>query len=63
MSYSIRVDVVDGKATVTSEFAAPNGIYLVNGHSDEQYESINVARYSPDNQKLFIQSTAHVTKK
>jgi len=60
MSYSIRVDVKDGVATVsevgttTGAAAPPDGMYNINGHVPTdgtwQVENISVARSEKDEQ-------------
>lgn len=71
MSYSIKVVVKDGVATVapegttTGQAAPPDGVYSINGHVPSegtwQAESIAVARTEPDDQgrdQMVIQASS-----
>jgi hypothetical protein len=70
MSYSIRVDVKDGVATVveagttTGEAAPPDGMYNINGHVPTagtwKAENISIARSEKDDQgqdQMIIQAS------
>jgi hypothetical protein len=70
VSYSIRVDVKDGVATVaesgttTGAAAPPDGVYSINGHAPTQgtwkAETISIARSEKDdngNDQMIVQAS------
>jgi hypothetical protein len=45
MSYSIRIEVTDGTATLAEQQGSvPDGTLTVAGHSDTHHETLSVAR-------------------
>ena len=63
MSYTFKVVVKDGKAEIAegNYVTPPDGEYMVNGHVGDDWESINVTRYTSPSQMAF-QATAWAKK-
>lgn len=64
MSWHIRVDVKDGKASVAEQpyYPPPDGIYTINGHSDDSNESITATRYAEEHGHVLVQATGQTRK-
>lgn len=57
MSYSLKVAVADGVATVETTGEVPDGTFVVSGHEDDNSRQLGVTRQGVDGR--YVEAASH----